>query len=347
MSEKVLMKGNEALSEAAIRAGCRHFFGYPITPSSEILEYLALRLPEAGGTFLQSESEVAAINMVYGAAAAGARAMTASSSPGVSLMQEGISYAAAAELPCLVVNVTRASPGLGRIPPAQSDYSQATRGGGHGDYHVIVLAPFSVQEMADLTILAFDLADKYRNPAMILADGMLGQMMEPLEWGDLPDDPPRKDWSVFRDGPRDRRLILAAPISDEGLLELNRHLVEKYARARENEQRWESFFMEDAEFVVVAYGTAARISLEAVESLRRRGHRAGLIRPISLWPFPAKAFATLERTTRSCLVVEMSSGQMADDVRLALNGRVPVRGIGIGGGWIPTPEVVEEEILKS
>ncbi|MCL5257186.1 MAG: 3-methyl-2-oxobutanoate dehydrogenase subunit VorB [Chloroflexi bacterium] len=347
MSEKVLMKGNEALSEAAIRAGCRHFFGYPITPSSEILEYLAFRLPQIGGTFLQSESEVAAINMVYGAAAAGARVMTASSSPGVSLMQEGISYAAAAELPCLVVNVTRASPGLGRIPPAQSDYWQATRGGGHGDYHLIVLAPFSVQEMADLTILAFDLADKYRNPAMILADGMLGQMMEPLEWGNQPQDPPVKEWSVSRTESRDRRLILAAPISDEGLLELNCHLVEKYARAREDEQRWQSYLVDDAETIVVAYGTAARISAEAIESLRKKGHRAGLIRPISLWPFPAKAFAGIETTAGSCLVVEMSSGQMVDDVRLAVNGRIPVRGMGLGGGWIPTPEMVEEEILKS
>lgn len=346
MTEKVLMKGNEALSEAAIRAGCRFFFGYPITPSSEILEYLAARLPEAGGVFLQSESELAAISMVYGAAAAGARAMTASSSPGISLMQEGISYAAAAELPCLIVNVTRASPGLGRIPPAQSDYWQATRGGGHGDYHAIVLAPYSVQEMADLTILAFDLADRYRTPAMILADGMLGQMMEPLEWKGGPLEPVGKDWSVARCGDRDRRLVLAAPIDDEGMLELNRRLAAKYAQIRATEQRWESFFLKDAETVVVAYGTAARICLEAVESLRAKGRRVGLIRPITLWPFPQTAFDGIERTAGSCLVVEMSNGQMADDVRLAVNGRTAVKSIGLGGGWVPTPALVEEEILR-
>jgi 2-oxoglutarate ferredoxin oxidoreductase subunit alpha len=340
------MKGNEALAEAAIRAGCLFYYGYPITPQTELLEYMARELPGRGGTFLQTESEVATIYYVYGTAAAGRRVMTASSSPGISLMAEGMSYLAAAQLPAVIVDVARASPGLGRIPPAQSDYRQLTRGAGHGDYRMIVLAPASVQEMADQAFLAFDLADRYRNPVAIMADGMLGQMMEPLEWRPLPSGDYDKGWAVIGARGGNRHLVLNAPYTDGELMELNRVLKAKYAGIVEAEQRWEYVDMEGAELAVVAYGTAARIAMEAVEEARGRGIPVGLIRPITLWPFPTRAFAPLAGRLKGLLTVEMNDGQMAEDVELAVRCAVAVRSYGQGGGWIPATAGVREEIER-
>ena len=342
MANKVLMKGNEAIAEAAIRCGCRHYFGYPITPQTEIAAYMAKRMPKIGGTFLQAESELAAINMVYGVAGTGRRVMTSSSSPGVSLKQEGISYLAGSDLPCLVINVQRCSPGLGGIQPSQADYFQATKGGGHGDYHLIVLAPSSVQEMADLTVLAFDLADKYRMPAMLLADGTTGQMMEPVELTDIKEVPfTEKDWAVTGTKMRRKHNIVTSLYLDPE--ELERTTFERYDRyktiARE-ETRYESFMMEDAEYCVVAFGIAARVSKNAVVAARKEGIKAGLIRPITLWPFPSKVLEEAAGRVKGFVSVELSMGQMIEDVKLATGCRRPVLLCNRSGGMIMAPEEV-------
>jgi 2-oxoglutarate ferredoxin oxidoreductase subunit alpha len=343
------MKGNEALAEAAIRAGCHAYFGYPITPQSEILEYLTDQGRERGMIVLQAESEVAAINMVYGGAGAGARVMTSSSSPGVSLMQEGLSYIACAELPCLIVNVNRGGPGLGTIQPSQGDYFQSVKGGGHGDYRLIVLAPSSVQEMADCVFDGFDLADAYRNPVLILADGALGQMMERVEFRDY--DPKAhavaKPWATTgKTRDRERNVITSLHIQPEKMEQINIHLQEKYQRIAEHETRCEHFHTEDAEILVVAYGLAARIAQGAVEMARAKGIKAGLLRPITLFPYPSDAIRELAERVRGTLVVEMNAGQMIEDVRLAVEGRVPVSFYGRMGGIIPTPDEVLGAIEK-
>lgn len=343
---KLLMEGNQALAEAAIHAGCRYFFGYPITPQSEIPEYLSRRLPQVDGVYLQAESEVAAINMVFGAAGAGARVFTASSGPGISLMSEGISYIAACELPCVLVNVQRGGPGLGNIAPSQADYNQATKGVGHGDFHLLVLAPDSVQEMADLTILAFDLADKYRNPVMVLADGILGQMMEPVEFtGEVP-PAPDKPWAAVGASGRERNIINSLYIAPEVLEGRNLKLQAKYAKAREQECRCENYLTEDAEIVVAAFGSCARIAKAAVEEARSRGIKAGLCRPITLWPFPEEAVVQGCKNAKACIVTELNEGQMLYDVRLALKDRIPVQFFGKMGGVIPTPKEILEEMKK-
>jgi 2-oxoglutarate ferredoxin oxidoreductase subunit alpha len=337
------MKGNEALAEAAIRAGCNAYFGYPITPQSEILEYLADEGRKRGMIVLQAESEVASINMVYGAAGAGARVMTSSSSPGISLMQEGISYIASAELPCLVVNVNRGGPGLGTIQPSQGDYFQAVKGGGHGDYRLIVLAPASVQEMADFVYDAFDLADRYRNPVMILADGALGQMMEKVRFREYvpADHIPPKPWATTgKPKSRERNIITSLHIQPEKMEQINLRLQEKYAKAAAEVTRCEHFQTEDAEYLIVAYGLAARIAQGAVEIARAQGIKAGLLRPVTLWPYPSSAIRELAERVHGVLVVEMNAGQMVEDVRLAVEGRVPVKFYGRMGGIIPTPDEV-------
>ncbi len=343
MSDIRLMKGNEALAEAAIRAGCRAYFGYPITPQSEVLEYLAEEGRARGMIVLQAESELAAINMVYGGAAAGARVMTSSSSPGISLMQEGISYIASAELPCLIVNVNRGGPGLGTIQPSQGDYFQATKGGGHGDYHLIVLAPSSVQEMADFVYDAFDLADKYRNPAMILADGALGQMMEKVEFKSY--DPaariPAKPWATTgKPKSRERNIVTSLHIQPEKMEQINLRLQQKYETVVKSEVRFDTIRTDDAEVLIVAYGLVARIAHKAVELARGQGIRAGLLRPITLYPFPAPPLRSLADRLNGILVVEMNAGQMVEDVRLSVDGRVPVRFYGRMGGIVPSPEEV-------
>jgi 2-oxoglutarate ferredoxin oxidoreductase subunit alpha len=304
---------------------------------------MAARMPEAGGVFLQPESELAASNMALGAACAGKRVMTASSSTGISLMQEGISALAASQLPCLIVNIMRGGPGLGMIPPSQADYFQATKGGGSGDYRLIALAPWSVQEMIDLTVLAFDLSDQYRNPAIILADGMVGQMMEPVIWPEIKDEAPLKTWATTGAQGRERNLILAAPYSAPELIALNKRLATKYAEIAANEQRWQSTFTEDATVVLVAFGTAARVALEAVEEARAGGLPVGLIRPITLWPFPHRAFENIP-AAQAILTIEMNNGQMVEDVRLALGGRLPVHFYGFGGGWVPDAGSVAQAI---
>jgi 2-oxoglutarate ferredoxin oxidoreductase subunit alpha len=342
-----LMRGNEAIAEAAIRAGCRFYTGYPITPQNELFEYMAKRMPQAGGTFLQSESEVAGINMIWGAACTGVRAMTSSSGPGLSLMSEGLTTLAAGELPCVIVDVTRAGPGLGRIAPAQSDYRQVTKGGGHGDYHAIVLGPSSTQEMADLASLAFYLADLYRNPVIILMDGMLGQMMEPVDFGLVKTFPaPEKPWALRGKGDGPRKMIYAAPFDDPGLIELNQRLAEKYRRIEEKEQRWEEVETDGADLVVVAFGSAARASLDAVQTARAKGMKVGLIRPITLWPFPKNAFAKLRRSGKAFLDVEMNSGQMQEDLERVIGPDLPIHHLGQGGGKIIYPDEVLEEIKK-
>ncbi len=344
---KELWKGNEAIAEAAIRAGCDCFFGYPITPQSEVPEYMSSHLPKAGGVFVQSESEVAAINMVYGAAGAGMRAMTSSSSPGISLKQEGITYLAASELPCVIVNVMRGGPGLGTIQPGQGDYFQATRGGGNGDYRTVVLAPSNVQETADFVQEAFDIADQYRNPVVVLADGLIGQMMEPIEWRPVQKRQlPAKDWAACgRKGRDHTNVINSLFLNPEECDALNRRLTAKYAEIEKNEVRWDTALCEDAEVLITAYGTPARIALTALEALREEGIKAGLFRPVTLWPFPAKALADLaaEPRVKVILDVEMSStGQMLDDVRLAVEGKKPIRYLGRAGGLIPTVEEMIE-----
>ena len=342
------MTGNEAIAQGAIDAGCRFYAGYPITPQNELIAYMALHMPQSqDGKFIQAESELGAINMVLGAAAAGERAMTSSSSPGMSLKQEGISYLAGAELPCVIVNVMRGGPGLGNIAPAQSDYFQATRGGGHGDYHSVVLAPSTVQEAHDFMGLAFDLADKYRNPVIILADGMLGQMMEPLETQNLNPKAQKykKPWALTGCIGRKPNIIRSLYLAEGVLEKMNLKLQDKYKTITQKEQRWQEYLLDDAKIILVAYGTMARIAKAAVNQLRKEGIKAGLIRPITLWPFPAKVFIPDINTTSkrvTFLVVEMSYGQMLEDVKLAVNGRCPVKFYGRAGGGIPT----EEEIIK-
>ena len=336
------MKGNEAIAEAAIRAGCRHYFGYPITPQTEVAAYMAKRMPKIGGVFLQAESEISAINMVYGVAGTGKRVMTSSSSPGISLKQEGISYIAGADLPALIVNVQRGGPGLGGIQPSQSDYFQATKGGGHGDYHLIVLAPASVQEMADMTVRAFDLADTYRMPVMLLADGTMGQMMEPVT---LPEAvAPRteeKSWTVTgTEGKRPHHIINSLYLKPEILEKTNIERFERYRTVEEREPLFETYMMEDAEYCVVAFGIAARVSKNAVKAARDMGIKVGLIRPITLWPFPKAALAAAAEHVRAFLSVELSMGQMIEDVELAIRCRRPVSLCSRTGGMIPTPEEV-------
>ena len=341
MGEKVLMKGNEAIAEAAILAGCRHYFGYPITPQTELAAYMAKRMPKVGGVFLQAESEVAAINMVYGVAGTGKRVMTSSSSPGVSLKQEGISYIAGADLPALIVNVQRGGPGLGGIQPSQSDYFQATKGGGHGDYHLIVLAPASVQEMADLTVKAFDLSDKYRVPAMLLADGTMGQMMEPVELSGITPTVTEKPWAVTgTGGTRKHNIINSLYLVPEQLEQKNFERYARYKVIEENETLYESYRMEDAEICLVAFGIAARVSKNAVAAARKEGIKAGLIRPITLWPFPKAPLAAAAEQVKGFISVELSMGQMIEDVKLATDCRKPVVLCNRAGGMIPTPEQV-------
>lgn len=347
MSEKVLMKGNEAIAEAAIRAGCMHYFGYPITPQTELAAYMAKRMPKIGGTFLQAESEIAAINMVYGVSASGKRVMTSSSSPGVSLKQEGISYIAGSDLPALIVNVQRGGPGLGGIQPSQSDYFQATKGGGHGDYHLIVLTPASVQEMADLTSLAFDLSDKYRVPAMLLADGTMGQMMEPVILPEPHEPHIDKPWAVTgTQMKRKHNIVNSLYLVPEELERTNIERFERYRQIEENEARCESFMTEDAEIVVVAFGIAARVSKNAVKAARKEGIKAGLIRPITVWPFPKKPISELAEKVKGFISVELSMGQMIEDIMLAENCKRPVELCFRAGGMIPSPEQVLESIRK-
>lgn len=355
MAEKVLMKGNEAIGEAAILAGCRYYFGYPITPQSELPAYLSKRLPEVEGVFLQAESEIAAINMVYGASSAGARVMTSSSSPGISLKQEGLSYIAAAELPCVLVNVQRGGPGLGNIAPSQADYFQATRGGGHGDYRLIVFAPNSVQEMADFTIKAFEAADRFRNPVMLLSDGILGQMMEPVTLPDPMDyDKDSKDWTLKGRGDRKKRNLCTTIFLDvEELEEHNWHLYQKYqvitdefAKGSWQQMSCEVNQVDDAEIILVGYGIISRILKTVVEKCRKRGIKAGLVRPLSLWPFPSHIFANLAKKNTQFLVLEMSTGQMVEDVKLAVDGKRPVFFFGRTGGSVPSSFEILNEIDK-
>ncbi|ABZ82977.1 2-oxoacid:ferredoxin oxidoreductase, alpha subunit, putative [Heliomicrobium modesticaldum Ice1] len=342
MAEKVLMKGNEALAEAAIRAGCRFFFGYPITPQNELLEYMARHLPEVGGTFLQSESEIGAINMVFGAACAGVRVMTSSSGPGISLKQEGISYIAGSEVPAVIVNIMRTGPGLGGIAPTQSDYFQATKGGGHGDYRLMVLAPASVQEMVDLTALAFEKADEYRNPVLILGDGVLGQMMEPVVLpAPSPEKTVEKPWATTGKGDNEKaKLITSLYIQPEEAERFCDHLRAKYSAMEERETRFECYRTDDAEIIAVAYGTAARLCMAAVDMVREKGIRAGLIRPITLFPFPSAPLRKAAEGGAWFLTVELSTGQMVEDVRLAVGGRQPVAFYGRSGGMVPDPRVI-------
>jgi len=349
MGELKLMKGNEAIAEAAIRAGVDAYFGYPITPQSEVIEYLMSEKPyeRTGMVVLQAESEVAAINMIYGAAATGKRAMTSSSSPGISLKMEGISYMAGAELPGVILNVVRGGPGLGTIQPSQADYFQATKGGGHGDYRLIVLAPSSVQEMADFVALAFDLTVKYRNPVMILSDGVIGQMMEKVE---LPDQKPRRtDEELIRECPwattgkpasRERNIITSLDLDPAKQERHNHHLQAKYKLIEENEVRFENFQTEDAEYLYVAYGSSARIAQKSVQLARAKGIKVGLLRLISLFPYPKAEVARLAGQVKAMLAVEMSAGQMVEDVRLAVAGKVPVEHYGRMGGMLPSPEDV-------
>jgi len=342
--QKILMSGNEALAEAAVRAGCYYYFGYPITPQSEIPAYMAKRMRQVGGVFLQAESEIAAINMVYGAATAGARAMTSSSSPGVSLKQEGISYLAGAQLPAVIANIMRGGPGLGNIAPAQGDYFQATRGGGHGDYHTIVLAPYSVQEMADLTRLAFELADKYRNPVIVLADAILGQMMEGVQFKKAAARKNvKKDWAVSGARGRSPNLIRSLYLEEGVLEEHNKELQKKYLRMTRQEIRYELINGQNAEIILIAYGSMARILRDVVRRLAEEGIRAALLRPITLWPFPYEAVEELTDKVKFAFVVELSEGQMLEDVKLAVGKKIPVHFYGRLGGGVPSPlEVVDK-----
>ncbi len=343
---KELWKGNEAVAEAAIRAGCRYFFGYPITPQNEIPEYFARHMPEHGGVFVQAESEVAAINMTYGAAGCGARVMTSSSSPGISLKQEGISYIAGSELPVVIVNMMRGGPGLGSIAPAQSDYFQATRGGGNGDYRTVVLAPATIQEMTDLTQEAFDIADLYRIPVLILADGMIGQMMEAVEWKKPKARKlPPKDWATDgTKGKREHHIINSLFIDPKDCTQHNEKIQRKHDAITKNEIRFEELDTEDAEILFVAYGTTARICHAAVLKLREAGIKAGLFRPISLWPFPERALhdCASREGVKAVICSEMSMGQMIDDVKIAVSGSKPVHFVGTGGGTFPTPSELME-----
>ncbi len=342
-----LMKGNVALAEAAIRAGLEAYFGYPITPQTELLEHMAKRMPELGRAFIQAESELAAINMVYGAACTGARTMTSSSSPGFSLMQEGLSYIACSQVPCVVVDVMRGGPGLGNIQPSQADYFQVTRSAGHGDYHPIVLAPASVQEAVDLIGEAFDLADEYRHVVLLVLDGLLGQMMEPAK---LPEMKPlrtqRADWALTGATGREKRIITSLELDAPALEAVNDELQAKLAVIREKEQRWTELMIEDARLVVVGYGMAGRIAETAVKQARRDGMKVGLLRPISLWPFPEKHLSMIADHIDAFLVVEMNAGQMVEDVKLAAGGQVPVKFYGRTGGVVPVPEEIYHEIAE-
>ncbi|MFA5424801.1 MAG: 3-methyl-2-oxobutanoate dehydrogenase subunit VorB [Phycisphaerae bacterium] len=345
--ERILMCGNEAMAEAAIIAGCDAYFGYPITPQNEVTGYMARRMPEEGRAFVQCESELAAINMVFGAAATGKRAMTSSSSPGISLMQEGISYLAGAQLPSVIVNVMRGGPGLGNIAPSQGDYFQATRGGGHGDYRTIVLAPWSVQEFADLMSLAFDLADIYRNPVLVLADGILGQMMEPVVLDKKSKRKlPAKDWALTGCKGREQNIVRSLWLKEGALEQLNYDLQEKYKQVEDKEVLCEQYEVDDAEIVLVAYGVAARIVRSAVDKARKQGIKAGWIRPITLWPFPSEQISTAAEQFKVFLTVEMSLGQMVEDVKLAVAGKCPVLFYGRAGGGVPTVEQVLDKIKQ-
>ena len=343
---KQLLKGNEAIVKGAILAGCRAFYGYPITPANEITEAAAWYMPQSGGVFLQAESEVAAINMVYGAAASGQRVMTASSGPGISLMSEGISYLAGAELPCVIADIMRGGPGLGNIAPEQSDYLQVVKNGGHGCYRTLVLAPASVQEMSDLTRLAFELADQYRNPVFVLTDGVIGQMMEPVEFPDAPVLPPPPEWSVRGGAATRKNLVSSIFLQPDELEEHIRHLEHKYKLAERNEVRFERYRTDDADYILVGYGIVARILKNVVEDLRARGIAVGLLRPITLYPFPDEEIRRLAKRAHHFFVSEMSTGQMVDDVRLALAGRAPVDFYGRCGGNLPTAEEIASFVLR-
>lgn len=349
---KVLMRGNEALGAAAIKAGCEYFFGYPITPQSEVPEYMSKEMPKHGGVFLQAESEVAAINMVYGAAGAGARVMTSSSSPGIALKQEGMSYLAGAELPAVIVNMMRGGPGLGSIQPSQTDYFQSTRGGGNGEYRMLVLAPSNVQELVDHMALAFEKAEEYRNPTMVVADGMVGQMMEPVDFSNIKPVPKRdnEDWATTgRAKERGKRNIVnSLYLQTEDLEEHNKHLEKKFAKIRENEVRVESFGLEDADIVLTGYGTAARIIKTAITALEEEGIKVGFIRPITIWPFPYEEYEKINPECKNILTVEMNqAGQMVEDVNFAIKGRdIESHFYGRSGGIIPTAEEIIEEAKK-
>ncbi len=344
MNKKILMCGNDACGEGAIMAGCKFYAGYPITPQNELTAYMAKRMALTGGVFIQAESELAAINMVFGAAVTGARAMTSSSSPGMSLKQEGISYLAACELPCVIVNMQRGGPGLGNIAPAQSDYFQAVKGGGHGDYKSIVLAPASAQELMDYTFIAFDLADRYRNPAIILGDGLLGQMMEPVQIKSTVhrQQSTPKDWALTGCKSKPARFIRSLLLSEGQLEEHNKKLQEKFNRIKKAEVKVETSNLKDSDLVLVAYGSVARIARAAMEMAREKGLKAGLIRPITLWPFPEKAIEETAARVKKFLVVEMSAGQMVEDVMLSVKGKAKIDFYGRMGGGIPS----EEEILR-
>jgi len=347
MTEKKFMTGNEAIAEAAIQANCRYFFGYPITPQNEIPEYMSRRLPEVGGVYLQAESEIAAINMIFGAAGAGARVMTSSSGPGISLMQEGISFLAAAQLPCVIVNIMRGGPGLGGIQPSQSDYFQATKGGGHGDYHMLVLAPHTVQEAVSLTMEAFDLADKYRNPVMILGDGYLGQMMEPVEFRKT--TPPKlqeKTWALTGAKGRPANLFRTLYLDPVALEKKNLEINHKIQEIIKNEVRVETYKTDDAKVIIATYGTVARIAKTAINILREKGLKVGLVRPISLFPFPYETFGKIADNVGKFLVTEMSFGQMFEDVKLGVCGKAQIQFYGRTGGMVPTYDEIINETVK-
>ena len=349
MAEKVLMKGNEALAEAAIMAGCRHYFGYPITPQTEIAAYMAKRMPLIGGTFLQAESEVSAINMVYGAAAAGKRAMTSSSSPGIALKSEGISYLAGSDLPALIINVQRGGPGLGGIQPSQSDYFQSTKSAGHGDFHLVVLAPASVQEMVNLTFKGFDLADKYRMPVMLLSDGTMGQMMEPvsLDMGEIKEYD-KSGWAACGTNcEREHNVVNSLFIQPDELEKYNFERFERYAKIEAEEVMYDEYMMDDAEICIVAYGVAARVSQNAIDKARAQGIKVGMIRPITLWPFPKAVLNAAADKVKAFISVELSMGQMIEDVELAIRCKKPVLLCNRVGGMIPTTEDVLNSINKA
>lgn len=345
METKHLLTGNEAAAESAIMAGCRYYYGYPITPQNELINYMAKRMPQVGGSFIQAESELAAINMVYGSSAAGARAMTSSSSPGISLKQECISYMAGSELPCLIINMQRGGPGLGDISTSQADYFQAVKGGGHGDYRVIVFAPASVQETADLVYDAFDVADNYRNPVMILGDAQIGQLMEPVEFHkERKENFVKKDWALTGCKGRKPNVVKSFfPVKGE-LEEFNKHLQAKYKKVEENEVRYEEINTDNADIVLVAYGTSSRICKDALKKCKEKNLKIGLLRPISLWPFPTNIIRELSEKVKSILTIEMSAGQMVEDVRLAVEGRCPVHFFGRTGGGIPKPKEILTKI---
>ena len=343
---KQLIKGNEAIVKGAILAGCRYYFGYPITPASEIAESAAYYMPLVGGTFLQAESEIASINMLYGAASGGIRAMTASSSPGISLKMEGLSYSAGAELPMVIIDVMRGGPGLGNIAPAQADYNQIIKGGGHGGYKVVALAPNCAQEMCDLTMLAFELADKYRIPAVILADGFIGQMMEPVEFPDPVTEITDKEWAIHADERDEFRLISSIDLEAEALERHNINLLKKYSEIQDKEVRYEDYLVDDAELVLVGYGVVSRLLQTVIDELRAKGKKVGMMRPISLWPFPSKHISDLAEQGKKFLVVELSAGQMVDDVRLAVNGKSSVDFYCRMGGSVPSTEEIIEQVEK-